>query len=79
MWLDRMEKLHPNKALRGCVVYEQNRKEVEEAAPEFAADIEYFLDLLLGPEDGALRSPGHECERCDIMAADCRDRDPRWP
>lgn len=78
MWLDRKNKSHPNKKLRGEVVYENYRLPVIEPNGNFEKELNYFIEQILNI-DKSLKASGECCRDCDIMKKDCAERDPRWP
>lgn len=71
MWMDRKLGLHPNKTLKGELVYGTQHLSVSEPDEKFEEGLQYFIEQILN--SNALKSPGDCCKNCDIMKKECPD------
>jgi len=61
------------KSMRGFVIYKDQHSEIPELPENFAANFDYFVDLLAGSTP-ALRFPGLDCKFCKLTGEDCPER-----
>ena len=71
MWMDKKLKLHPDKILRGELIYGEQHLSVPEPDENFEKGLQYFIEQIL--DTNALKSSGDCCKNCDIMVKDCPD------
>lgn len=61
------------KSVRGFVIYKDQHSPIPELPENFAANFDYFVDLLAGTSP-ALKFPGPDCRFCRLTVDQCPER-----